>query len=806
MYFAPSCGKLLIRAHLAAFLALIAVSPIVAQQSDQPQTIKNPYSGDAAAVQAGKVLYQQTCEACHGGEAEGGRGPALATGNFTHGGEDGDLFRTIRTGVPGTQMPAFSTLPTENVWRIITYLRSLNTNNAAANEVVQGNPAAGEAIFWDKGGCGRCHEVNERGATVGPDLSEVGKNSAEYLRTAIVNPNAPVSFRQRRQRPVALTVITQDGKTVEGVKVAEDNFTLIMNDLNGNLRRFDRKDIREEHVEQKSLMPANYEQVLSPDDLQDLVAYLKTLKTRDFSQTAKAALLAGLTFERLRNADAEPQNWLTYWGDYQGHHYSTLHQINTGNVKQLEARWALQMPPGPLLEATPLVVDGTMYTTYTTDGAAGVFAVDAKSGLTLWHYERRQKVVNPYQSNPFNRGVAVLGGRVFFGTLDAALVALDARTGRPVWETQVANTMQGYSITAAPLALKNEVIVGVAGGEFGIRGFIDAYDAVTGKRLWRFNTVPAPGEFGGETWSGDSWKRGSGATWLTGSYDPNLDQLYWTVGNPGPDMDASVRQGDNLFTSSVVALDPATGVRKWHYQFTPGDTHDWDANEDVVLTNHTVGGVQRELMLQANRNGIFYVLNRNDGKLVLGKPYVKQTWNGGFHPDGTPILLPNWKATEQGNVVAPTGTGGVDWANPSYDSVHAKLYVSAKEGSAGFRSAPQKYVEGRLYGGGRPFAPPPEETKSGLIEIDGVTGTSKWVYPTFATSMAAGVLATGGDLVFLATGDGDLIALDRNSWLALWHFQTGGTIASAPMSYSVDGQQFVAISAGNTLYSFALPD
>uniref|UniRef100_A0A372IJZ7 PQQ-dependent dehydrogenase, methanol/ethanol family n=1 Tax=Paracidobacterium acidisoli TaxID=2303751 RepID=A0A372IJZ7_9BACT len=787
-------------------MILSGALPLTAQQADRPDAQTNPFADSAAAVAAGRALYQQTCEECHGGDAQGGRGPSLATGSFSHGSEDSDLFRTIRTGIPGTQMPSFSALPADNIWKIITWLRSLSAGSASAGETVPGDPVAGEATFWGKGGCGRCHEVNERGSVLGPDLSAVGKNPAQSLRSVILNPNAPASPGRRQLRPEAVRVTTRNGEVMTGIKRAEDNFTLILMDLNGKLRRLDRSEIVEEHSETKSLMPDNYGQVLSSAEIQNLVAYLKTLKARDLSKTVQATLPPGLTFERLRNARKEPQNWLTYWGNYQGDHFSSLARINPANVGRLQAHWAVQMPPGPLLEATPLVVDGVMYTTYTTSDAAGVYAIDARSGLVIWKYERRQKAINPYQSNPFNRGVAVLGGRVFFGTLDAAMVALDARTGRLLWETQVADTLQGYSITEAPLAIKKEVIVGVAGGEFGIRGFLDAYDAVTGRRLWRFYTVPRPGEPGSETWTGDSWKQGGGPTWMTGSYDPERDVLYWTVGNPGPDMNADVREGANLFTCSVLALDPDTGKLRWYYQFTPGDTHDWDANEDVVLADQTVAGTTRRRLLQADRNGLFYVLDRDNGRFVFAKPYVRQTWNGGFHPDGTPILLPNWKATPTGNIVSPTVIGGADWANPSYDRIHSKLYVVVTDSALGYRSVSQKYEAGRQYMGGRPFFLSGEEHRSGMKEIDTRTGAAKWVYSTFRGSMTAGVLATGGGLVFLATADGNLIALDAASGRALWHFQTGGTIASAPVSYAVDGRQYVAISAGNTLYSFALPD
>lgn len=774
--------------------------------AQQPGVRNNPYTGNRQAIAAGGILYQQACQSCHGGDAQGGRGPALANGNFSVGNSDGDLFRTVKGGLPGTGMPAFSALPDDAIWKILAYLRSLNTRLSGADETAPGDPGSGKAIFFGKAGCSRCHEVNEQGGNIGPDLSEAGRNSAGYLRKAILDPNAPVPFMQMRLRPQTVAVTTKSGEHVLGIKRAEDNFALILTDTDGALRRFDRSEIAEEHVQTKSLMPGDYGKVLSRADIQNLVAYLATLKARDLHQTVRTKLPPGLSAERLRNSRSEPQNWMTYWGNYQGDHYSSLTQINTGNVAKLQARWALQLPPGPLLEATPLVVDGIMYTTYTANGAQGVYAIDARTGLPIWKYERRQKKINPYQSNPFNRGVAVLGSRVFFGTLDCSLVALDARTGRMLWEAPVGDTMKGYSITEAPLAIPNEVVVGVAGGEFGIRGFLDAYDPATGIRLWRFYTIPGPGEFGHNTWSGDSWEHGSGATWMTGSYDPELNLLYWTVGNPGPDMNADVRRGVNLFTCSVIALDPKTGRLKWYYQFTPADSHDWDANEDVVLADRVIDSLPRKLMLQADRNGMFYVLDRVTGKLIFARPYVKQTWNGGFHADGSPILLPDWGASPTGNVVSPSSIGGADWANPSYDPVHHRMYVVVTDGSLGYRSSPVKYEAGRLYMGGRPFFPSNQQMRSGLVEIDTTNGHTKWFYPTLRESMTAGATATAGGIVFLSTADGNLIALNASTGKALWHFQTGAEIASAPMSYAVDGKQFVAVSAGNVLYSFALPD
>jgi PQQ-dependent dehydrogenase (methanol/ethanol family) len=797
---------------------VFATAPSVIAQNDAPDATRNPFAADPSAVSAGKVLFEQTCQSCHGADARGDRGPAL-TGNFSHGSSDMDIYQTVRTGIPGTQMPAFSTLPTDSVWRIITYLRSLDSRKASEGEKVPGDASAGEKMFFGKANCAQCHEVSGKGGVFAGDLSTIGVNSVDYLRNWILHPGAPGAAGAAGPRgggrggggggaggpsaPVTVVIKTKDGKEIQGIRVADDGFTLLLRERSGDVRRFEKSALLEKHEETKPLMPDDYETALSSSELQDLVAYLKSLKARDLTKTAEADIPGGLSPERLVNSSAEPQNWLTYWGDYQGRHYSPLTQITPANLSKLAARWTLQMPGESILESTPLVVDGIMY----VSGPPGqVFALDAKSGLQIWKYERRQKVINPYESNPFNRGVTVLRNRVFVGTLDAAVVALDARTGRVLWETQVADTLKGYTITAAPLAVKDKIIVGVAGGEFGIRGFLDAYDAKTGKLVWRFNTVPGPGEFGNDTWAGDSWKHGSGGTWLTGSYDPELDTLYWTVGNPGPIMNSAMREGDNLFTCSVLALDPDTGKRKWHYQFTPGDTHDWDSNEDVVLADQTIAGIKRNVLLHADRNGMFYTIDRTNGKFISATPYVKETWNTGFDANGRPIFTANWKASPQGVVVAPSLIGGANWQNPSYDPARSAMFLIAYDGAMGYRSVPVKYEEGRQYSGGGPGPGGREVGSIKIIAIDTATGKIKWNYPLVRRNYAIGVLATRSGLLFAATGEGNIIALDSNTGKVLWHFQTGANIASAPMSYSVDGKQFIAIGSGNSLYTFALPD
>src|SRR5262245_38989199 len=356
-------------------------------------------------------------------------------------------------------------------------IAALGLTAASPLFLAQNNPSAGESLFFGKAGCAYCHEVNGRGGIVGPDLSSAGITPVEGLRAKILNP----SSSGRGGAPMTIVAKTQDGRTIQGTRRNEDTFTLQMVDVSGQLHLLDKQKLTDLRHEARSIMPADYATRLSTDELQSLINYLGSLKGREIGSALNAAS-GGVTYERLRNSKAEPQNWMHYWGDYQGTHHSALNQITTANVGRLQAKWSIQLPGTSTLETQPLVVDGVMY----TSGQPGtVLALDAKSGRQIWRFTRQQKARNPSEINPFNRGVAVLGNRVFVGTLDAALVALDARTGLQLWETQVADTMLGYSLTSAPLVVKDKVIVGVTGGEFGARGFLDAYDSATGKRQWR---------------------------------------------------------------------------------------------------------------------------------------------------------------------------------------------------------------------------------------------------------------------------------------------------------------------------------
>jgi alcohol dehydrogenase (cytochrome c) len=802
-------------------LVLLGASASGARQNIPPA---NPLAGSPAAAGAGQTLFSQLCQSCHGPAGQGGgdRGPALNSGTFTHGSGDADLFRAIRSGIRGTQMAPFGDLSDTQIWQLVAYLRSLapTPRPGVALASGAGDARAGETLFFGTAGCARCHEVNARGGIVAPDLSNAGRLSPGVLQAKIVSPNSPAAATGGRgggrggATPATVTVKMLDGREIRGVRRNEDTFSLQMIDLSGQLRLLDKSTLASVIVEETSLHPADYAVRLSNADVAHLVAYLGTLRGRDMSKTAVAAPVpGGVTYERLLNARAEPHNWLMYWGDYQGTHYSSLRSIDTTNVTQLGAAWSAPVPGDTTSESTPLVVDGVMYAT-SGGNTRTVTAMDARTGRQIWRYTRQQKVRNPGETDVVNRGVAILGHRLFVGTNDAALVCLDARTGLLLWEIQVADTMEGFNITSPPLVVKDKIIVGHAGGEYAIRGFLDAYD-VTGKRLWRFYTIPGPGEFGNDTWKGDSWKTGGGGTWLTGTYDAELDTLYWPIGNPASMTDRSVRgDGDNLFTDSVVALDPDTGQRKWHYQFTPNDGHDWDSTEDMVLVDRLWRGRQRKLLLHADRNGHFYVLDRVTGEFLSGTPFIYQNWNKGFDARGRPIPFPGSNSSPEGSfLVYPTPGGATNYQAPSYSPVTGLFYVAYSEAGAHYISAPQVPEKGKEWLGNAanrgtppsrgPNDPPPN---AGIKAIDPATGHTVWDFKLFQGSLGNGVLATAGGLLFVSSRDGNVIALDAKTGKHLWHYQTGGNHSASPISYAVDGRQYVALTAGNVLYSFGLPE
>lgn len=530
---------------------------------------------------------------------------------------------------------------------------------------------------------------------------------------------------------------------------------------------------------------------------------------------APVALHAQVTSNRLVKASDEPQNWLSYGGTYSGQRYSQLKQIDASNVKNLELRWVFQARSLQSFSATPLVVDGIMYVTQAPND---VFAIDAGSGRVFWQYHHEANPGRLCCRGQVNRGVAILDHTLFMATVDSFLIAIDAKTGQAVWKTKVAEASDAYGMTLAPIVVRDKVIVGVAGAEFGIRGFIAAYDAQTGKEAWKFYTIPAKGEPGNDTWGGESWKHGGGSIWTTGTYDPDLNLTYWGVGNPGPDFNNAQRPGDNLYTDSVVALDATTGKLKWHFQFTPNDPYDYDSTQVPVLVDMNWNGAPRKVMLFGNRNGIFYVLDRTTGEFLLGKPYTKVNWTSGLDAKGRPALTPQ----PPGTPTFPGPLGATNWYSPSYSPRTGLFYFSTWENYAQVFDAgdPVEFREGQNFTGGR-LAPPPgapampgmqrgvintwhEGAAHGVVAaIDPKTGVKKWGYEMHDVT-TSGVLTTASDLLFVGGREGFFHALDARTGALLWKVNIGGETAAAPITYQVDGTQYVAVAAGHSLFTFAL--
>jgi len=515
------------------------------------------------------------------------------------------------------------------------------------------------------------------------------------------------------------------------------------------------------------------------------------------------AVFSPVTWERLVSAADEPQNWLMYNGTLDSKRFSSLDQIDRGNVDELELKWAHHIPQLDRAETTPLVVDGVMFI---TESPSNVVAVDAVTGRPFWRYDHPLPDDLRICCGRNNRGVAILDETLFMSTLDAHLVAIDARSGSLLWNTEVADHRGGYSKTAAPLIVKDKVVTGIAGGEFGIRGFLDAYDADTGQREWRTHTIPGPDHPDNRTWAGDSWRTGGSPTWITGSYDPELNLVYWGTGNPGPDYNGDIRGGDNLYADSVLALDGDTGELSWYFQFTPHDVHDWDAIQIPVLADIEVDGDIRQAMLWANRNGFYYTLDRGTGEFLLGSEFARQTWAEGLDSNGRPIRRPGMFPSSEGTLVSPMAGGGTNWWSPAYSPRTGLLYVNAFDGEAEFFIRDEDYVEGdRFTGGGTETPLPIDHYHSAIRAIDPTTGNVDWEFP-ITPRTRAGVLATAGDLVFSASVEGYFYALDAETGAPLWHIALGGPVHASPMSYAVDGRQYVTMTIGNTLYTFGLDD
>jgi alcohol dehydrogenase (cytochrome c) len=619
--------------------------------------------------------------------------------------------------------------------------------------------------------CARCHGGDGKGGEMGPPI-------AQRLAT----------LDNQQLSKLILDGVPLKGMPPNVVTAAE------MADLLTFLRTLERRAAEAPVVRMKILTTDGRTlegQVLGEgfDDLQ--------LRTDD-----KKVHLLRRAGDRFRRVTSE-KDWPTYNGDPGGNRYTTLTQINKTNVARLAPRWMASIPDAGQLQVTPVVVDGIMYVTAPNE----CYALDAGSGRRIWHYKRpRTKGVS---GGGANRGVGVAGDRVFMATDHAHIIALNRFTGELLWDTELDDWRKNYAASSAPLPAGDLIISGVSGGEHGANGFVAAHDQETGKEVWRFWTVPKPGEPGSETWQGTDIEHGGAPTWFTGSYDPALDLVYWPTGNPSKEYDGDDRKGDNLYASSMLALERRTGRLVWYYQFVPHDLWDWDATQTSVLVDAEWQGRPRQLMLHAARNGFFYVFDRKDGTLLLAKPFVRNlTWASGIGSDGRPIKLPNQEPTPAGTKVCPSQDGATNWFSPSFNPATGLYYVQTFEKCSIYTKSDQgPWQSGKTYlGGSQKTASDPTPQRI-LRAIDIRTGAIAWELPQPGPAISwGGTLTTAGGLVIFGEEGGGLMAVDAVTGERLWLFQTNQTWKASPMTYMFDGRQYIAVAAGSNIIAFSTDD
>lgn len=763
-----------------------------------------PFLVIALPLAAQTQQYAQLCSGCHGASAGGTeRGPALANNRELRRRSVRQLEEIIRTGTQGG-MPPFA-LPAAQLQALARWVHNLNAS--AFDVKPEGNAAAGESFFYGKGQCGNCHMVSGRGGSNGPDLSSIGRDlTVQELEASLKDPVARAASRSSSGCPgwawcpndtwSVVNVHLRSGATLRGFSRNQGKHDFQLQTLDGKFHLLRDGDYDRIAREPQPLMP---KLSATAAEERDLIAYLATLGGVAPGPLKTSA--APVTSEQIQQIlNPAKGDWPTYHGLVSANRHSELDQINKNNATRLQLQWSASIPYLGL-EMTPLVVDGVMYVT----GPNQVCALDGQTGRRIWCYSRPRTPAGTIAGDAAkgaNRGAAILGDRVFFVTDNAHMICLNRITGGLMWEVVMPEAPQRYGSTIAPLVVNDLVIGGVAGADEGIRGFIAAYKVQTGELAWRLYTVPKPGEPGSETWEGKApLEDGGGSTWLTGSYDPETGLLYWPTGNPFPATAGDERKGDNLYTNCVLAIDVKTGKLKWHYQFTPHDLHDWDATEPLVLVNTTFGGRPRKLLLQANRNGFYYVLDRVTGEFLLAKPFVKKlTWASGVGADGRPQLLEGNAPTLAGTKSCPAVRGATNWYSTAFHPETKLFYLMAVEDCSIYKlSQLGGYIPSR-----DPLSPPEKVLRAINIE----TGEIVWEVPQVGApeSNYSGVLSTSGGVLFYGETGGGFAALDAKSGKPLWHFETNQEWKASPMTYLVKGRQFVAIASGGNIFSFALPE
>ena len=731
------------------------------------------------------ALFEKTCTVCHGGGGTGtDRAPALTNNRELRGESEKELEELIRNG--RGNMPAFSLLPAEQIHELAHFIRSMNAD--AFEMRPAGDVAAGAEIFYGSGRCAWCHTAQGRGGSNGPDLSSIGRQATlAELEQSLRQPDAHIAAGY-----TVVEVTLRNGSMLRGFARNQGAHDLQLQTFDGQLHLLLEDEYKQVVWEKRSLMPAfdgTRQQYL------DLMAFLSTLGGVPVgpNPAARESVTQQAVDQVLRPRSGD---WPTYSGNVNGNRYSSLSGIDLKNVSSLRPAWVHSLPYFGL-ETTPLVIDGVMYVT----GPNQVQAIDARTGREIWNYSRPRAAAGSIPGDAekgANRGSAALGDRVFFITDNAHLICLHRLTGALLWDVSLGGPR--YGGTSPPLIAGDLVIAGVSGGDEGIRGVIAAYKASTGEEVWHFWTVPHAGEPGSETWKDDPLPQG-GTTWTAGSYDSATGVLYWATGNPYPDTDGEHRGGDNLYTASDVALDAKTGALLWHFQFTPHDIHDWDANQPLVLVDAPFRGRERKLLLHANRNGFLYVLDRTNGEFLQATPMVRKlTWASGIGADGRPRLLPNNETTPGGVQTCPAVRGATNWYSTAYNPATKLYYVMTVEDCSIYRKAHD--------GGYGPVEDSTDPAMKVLRAFSLETGKIAWELPLAGPPEKnySGVLSTAGGLVFFGETSGGFAAVDAKSGKYLWHFEASEPWKASPITYMVDGRQYVAIASGSNILSFAVPD
>ncbi len=755
---------------------------------------------------AAKDDFEKSCAVCHGSGGGGGdRAPALADNPDLRRLDADGIAAIIRRGMPGG-MPGFATLPQAQVTEVSTWLKSMN--ESALHKAPPEQVAAGEKFFFGEGGCSGCHMVKGRGASLGPDLSGIGASSTfKEINAWLDNPTSRMGVKTLAVCPfwafcpdfqwAIADVALKDGSHLRGYLSGQTEHEVQILDTSGKLHLLDASQYTSVTREKQSAMPALH---ATTDQRRDLLAYLSSLAgVEEGSLTTPSAPVTQADIDQIMKP--RRGDWPSYNGGFDGNRWSGLDQINTSNAKSLQPQFVFA-PGGSGLEGTPVVIDGVMVVT----GGTRVCALNAKTGAPIWCAPRNNGIASTPKSAPApvgpNRGVAVLGDRVFYISDDAYLVCLNRLTGAVMWSVWLPEKGAAgkFYSSMAPMVVGDMIVAGIAGGDSPMRGFVAAYHPDSGKLAWRFYTIPKPGEKLAETWKGRALPTGGGATWSTGSYDAETGTLYWAVGNPYPDTDPDERGGRNLYTNSVIALDARTGTFKWHFQFTPYDTHDWDATQPLVLVDANWKGRPRKLLLSAQRSGVFYVIDRTNGQFLLAKPFVKkETWTNGFEKDGAPILAAGSTPTVDGTKTCPGVRGATNWYAQSFDPQTGLFYVMAAEDCGIYRKT------GKIFGPN----PDPSDVGTRLVRALNIeTGDVAWEKLLVGPQETnyTGVLTTAGGLLFHGETGGDFVAVDARTGQTLWTFRANDSWRASPMTYMVDGRQYVAAMDSTNLFSFALPN